>query len=51
VRTIIGRIREVANINSSDPVIAKRCERQAVNAVIQGSAADIVYQNKYTFIF
>jgi len=42
VRTITGRIRDVANINSPDPVIAKRCERQAVNAVIQGSAADII---------
>jgi DNA polymerase-1 len=42
VRTITGRIRELPDINSSDPTVSKRCERQAVNSVIQGSAADIV---------
>lgn len=42
VRTLLGRRRLVPNICSSSIPQRTRSERQAVNAVIQGSAADIV---------
>lgn len=42
VRTLLGRRRLVPNIDSSSIPLRTRSERQAVNAVIQGSAADIV---------
>ena len=42
VRTLLGRRRLLPNINSSSVPQRTRSERQAVNAVIQGSAADIV---------
>ena len=41
VQTIMGRRRWVPNINSGWPEARARAEREAVNAVIQGSAADV----------
>jgi len=42
VRTIAGRRRRLPDINSTDGWLRSRAERQAVNAIIQGSAADIM---------
>jgi DNA polymerase-1 len=42
VRTITGRRCYIKDINSSNYHLQQFGERQAVNAVIQGSAADIV---------
>ena len=40
--TILGRKRKIADINSRNANIRMRAERMAVNAPIQGSAADII---------
>ena len=42
VTTILGRRRYLKNINSQNAVIRGASERNAVNAPIQGSAADII---------
>ena len=42
VRTFLGRRRYLPEINSKDPTYRKRAERQAMNSVCQGSAADLV---------
>jgi DNA polymerase-1 len=42
VRTILGRRRFLPDLNSSDNQLRSRAKRQAFNAVIQGSAADII---------
>ena len=42
IRTIAGRRRRLPDINSNDGYLRSRAERQAVNAIIQGSAADIM---------
>lgn len=44
VSTIAGRRRRLADLSSSDEYTRSRAERQAVNAVVQGSAADICKQ-------
>ncbi|XP_068443598.1 uncharacterized protein [Clinocottus analis] len=41
VRSIMGRRRTLPNINSSDWCVRMQAERQAVNFVVQGSAADL----------
>eukprot|EP00668_Euglena_longa_P043734 GGOE01058229.1.p1 GENE.GGOE01058229.1~~GGOE01058229.1.p1 ORF type:complete len:244 (+),score=52.87 GGOE01058229.1:75-734(+) len=42
VRTILNRIRRLPDINSSDKSARGYAERQAVNTVVQGSAADVM---------
>ncbi|MBQ7222058.1 MAG: DNA polymerase I [Bacteroidales bacterium] len=42
VKTIFGRRRFLPDINSRNQVVRKLAERNAVNAPIQGSAADII---------
>jgi DNA polymerase-1 len=42
VETILGRRRFLKNINSQNAIVRKADERNAVNAPIQGSAADII---------
>jgi DNA polymerase I len=42
VETIFGRRRYFQNINSPNKILSKEEERQAFNAVIQGTAADII---------
>lgn len=40
VQTILGRYRRLSGINSSDRGVVAESERQSVNSIIQGSAAD-----------
>jgi DNA polymerase-1 len=42
VETILGRKRHLKDINSNNFVVRGHAERNAVNAPVQGSAADIV---------
>jgi DNA polymerase-1 len=42
VQTVLGRRRYLKNINSQNAVVRGASERNAVNAPIQGSAADII---------
>lgn len=42
IRTLLGRKRRLPEIFSKEQQIAGRAERQAVNSLIQGSAADII---------
>lgn len=42
VETILGRKRELPDINSKNPIVRSLSERNAINAPIQGSAADII---------
>ena len=42
VETILGRRRYLKNINSQNRVVRSAAERNAINAPIQGSAADII---------
>ena len=42
VMTRMGRIRRLPDINSKNPVVRGYAERNAINAPIQGSAADII---------
>ena len=42
VQTVLGRRRYLKNINSANAVVRGAAERNAVNAPIQGSAADLI---------
>lgn len=42
--TLLGRKRNLPEINSSMPILRKSAERMAVNTPIQGTAADIIKQ-------
>jgi DNA polymerase-1 len=42
VRTLLGRLRRLPDITSRNPQARAEAERQAVNAVVQGSAADLI---------
>ena len=42
VQTIFGRKRYLPDINAKNPVVRSLAERNAINAPIQGSAADII---------
>jgi DNA polymerase-1 len=42
VRTILGRRRPMPDISSGVPNIRNMAERQAINSVVQGSAADLI---------
>ena len=42
VQTVLGRRRYLKDINSRNAVVRSGAERNAVNAPIQGSAADII---------
>lgn len=42
VRTMLGRVRPLPDINASNRVRRQYAERMAVNTVIQGSAADLI---------
>jgi DNA polymerase-1 len=42
VRTILGRRRYLRDINSQNKILREAAERMAINAPIQGSAADII---------
>ena len=42
VKTIFGRKCYISNINSADKIMQNQAKRQAINAPIQGSAADII---------
>ena len=42
VETILGRRRNLKDINSSNAIVRGHAERNAINAPIQGSAADII---------
>lgn len=42
VQTVLGRRRYLKDIHSNNPVVRGAAERNAVNAPIQGSAADII---------
>eukprot|EP01009_Symbiontida_sp_KSa7_P001917 NODE_1447_length_599_cov_608.689091_g1142_i1.p1 GENE.NODE_1447_length_599_cov_608.689091_g1142_i1~~NODE_1447_length_599_cov_608.689091_g1142_i1.p1 ORF type:complete len:137 (-),score=17.03 NODE_1447_length_599_cov_608.689091_g1142_i1:84-494(-) len=42
VRTILGRRRFLSSINSTNMMERSHAERQAVNTVVQGSAADVI---------
>ncbi len=42
VETILGRRRYLRNINSQNAIVRSADERNAINAPIQGSAADII---------
>lgn len=44
VKTLSGRRRRLPDLDSSNDELRARAERQAVNAVVQGSAADICKQ-------
>ena len=42
VETVLGRRRRLPDIHSTDPKRRRKAERQALNAVVQGSAADLI---------
>ncbi|MEN2993735.1 MAG: DNA polymerase I [Thermodesulfovibrio sp.] len=42
VRTLFGRIRPIADINSPNQFLRMQSERMAVNSTVQGTAADII---------
>ncbi|RYH03725.1 DNA polymerase I, partial [archaeon] len=42
VRTLLGRRRKLKHIHSKEPALRAKAERQAVNTLCQGSAADLI---------
>ncbi len=42
VQTLLGRRRYIPEVHSSDPMIRQLGERMAINAPVQGSAADVI---------
>lgn len=42
VRTLFARLRPVPEINSQDPTLRSRAEREAMNTPLQGTAADLM---------
>ena len=42
VETVLGRRRYLRDINARNPIVRGAAERNAVNAPVQGSAADII---------
>ncbi len=42
IRTLLGRIRFIPELNNSDPTVRQLGERVAMNTPIQGTAADII---------
>ncbi len=42
VRTLLGRLRRLPDINSRNTPVRQEAERQAVNTPVQGSAADLI---------
>jgi DNA polymerase I len=42
VRTVFGRIRPIPDINNKNGMLRARAEREAINAPLQGTAADLV---------
>ena len=44
VTTLYGRRRRLPDLRSSDTELRSRAERQAINAIVQGTAADICKQ-------
>jgi DNA polymerase-1 len=42
VRTLFGRIRPIPDIANKNPSLRARAEREAINAPVQGTAADLV---------
>lgn len=42
VRTLFGRVRPIPDINNRNHALRARAEREAINAPIQGTAADLV---------
>src|SRR5207253_9660786 len=42
VRTLFGRIRKLPDLNNQNRNLRARAEREAINAPIQGTAADLV---------
>jgi DNA polymerase-1 len=42
VKTIFGRIRPIPDINNRNHNLRARAEREAINAPVQGTAADLV---------
>jgi DNA polymerase-1 len=42
VRTLLGRLRRLPDINARNFQVRSEAERQAVNAPVQGSAADLI---------
>jgi len=44
VRTLLGRIRRMEDLDASKDFVRGRAERQAVNACVQGGSADIVVE-------
>ena len=42
VQTVLGRRRYLKNINAQNAIVRGAAERNAINAPIQGSAADII---------
>lgn len=43
VRTLAGRFRELPDIHDSREWVAAKAERQAINTIVQGSAAEVVF--------
>jgi DNA polymerase-1 len=42
VRTLLGRLRRLPDLNARNPPVRFEAERQAVNTPVQGSAADLI---------
>lgn len=51
VTTILGRRRHLKGINSDNKTVYARAERQAVNTICQGSAADLIKVILFAYVF